>query len=86
MSNNNIKRRDFLSRAIGFSCGYAYLPSLATLLFNRQALGADATLNCAMEASIDTPAFIALDLAGGGNIAGNNAIVYDDKGELLTQL
>ena len=84
MSNNNdIKRREFLSRVLGYTCGYAYLPSLATLLFNRQALGADAA-KCVMEASIDTPAFIALDLAGGGSIAGNNAIVYDDKGELLT--
>ena len=74
-------RRDFLRRALGFSCGLVYLPSLATLLFNRQAFGTDSS--CAAQANTDSPAFIGLDLRGGGSIAGNNVIVYDDKGELL---
>ncbi|MDE3269643.1 MAG: hypothetical protein OYH77_05105 [Pseudomonadota bacterium] len=73
-------RRDFLRRAIGFSCGYVYLPSLATLIFNRQAFGSD---SCSTQVDNDSPAFIGLDLRGGASIAGNNVIVYDDKGELL---
>ena len=78
---NSLHRRTFLgSTACAF--GYIYTPSLVTLLSSRMALGASCD-SSSSSSLVEEPAFIALDLAGGGNIAGGNAIVRDKDGALL---
>ena len=74
-------RREFLATTIAPGIGYACLPSLATVIGNANALAN----GCASEtAGTEFPAFIAIDLAGGASIAGNNVIVYKGDGtELL---
>ena len=69
-----LTRRKFLNASIG---GYICFPSLTTMLLNSRAIAEDASLE-------DAPAFIAIDLQGGASIAGNNIIVYDKGGELLS--
>ena len=75
-------RREFLATTLAPGLGYACLPSLATVIGNANAIAN----GCASEsAGTDFPAFIAIDLAGGASIAGNNVIVYKGNGtELLT--
>ena len=79
MKQKKTSRRDFLRSSITAT---ACLPSLGTLLYNGRAL---ASSNCS-QAEVDTsmPAFLALDLQGGASIAGNNVMVYDRGGGLLT--
>ena len=81
MTTKKLTRRDFLHDSVEHACGYLCLPSLATLLINGRAL---ATSTCPAASANDAPAFIALDLKGGASIAGNNVIVYQEGGELLT--
>ena len=76
-----LTRRDFLSNGMVHSFGSIFLPSLATLLRNERALAAGEA--CSINGE-QMPAFIAIDLQGGGSIAGNNVMVYDDSGKLLT--
>ncbi|MDE3270377.1 MAG: hypothetical protein OYH77_08890 [Pseudomonadota bacterium] len=78
-----ITRRKFLNDLAVQVSGFVALPSLATLLYNGRALAANA---CAKPQAINknSPAFIALDLQGGASIAGNNLMVYDNGGELLS--
>lgn len=71
---NKLTRRKFLNASIG---GYVCFPSLATMLLNSRAIAEGAT-------PADVPAFIAIDLQGGASIAGNNVIVYDKGGGLLS--
>ena len=75
-------RREFLATTLAPGIGYACLPSLATVIGNANAIAS----GCASEsAGTEFPAFIALDLAGGASIAGNNVIVFQGDGkELLT--
>ena len=80
--NNKVTRRDFLCDGATSTVGFAFLPSLATVLQNGRAM---ANANCTKEGGVtDAPAFIGIDLQGGASIAGNNVIVYDDGGQLLT--
>ena len=71
---DKLTRRKFLNASIG---GYICFPSLTTMLLNSRAIAAGAS-------PVDAPAFIAIDLQGGASIAGNNIIVYDKGGELLS--
>ena len=71
---DKLTRRKFLNASIG---GYICFPSLATMLLNSRAIAEGAS-------PADAPAFIAIDLQGGASIAGNNIIVYDKGGELLS--
>lgn len=75
-------RREFLATTLAPGIGYACLPSLATVIGNANAIAN----GCAPEsAGTEFPAFIAIDLAGGASIAGNNVIVYKGDGtELLS--
>lgn len=78
----NLSRRDFLAAGAVQISASVYLPSLATLLLNGRALAA---ADCdKKEVMHDAPAFIAIDLQGGASIAGNNVMVYDRGGELLS--
>ena len=81
MADKKITRRDFLHDSTERAFGYLCMPSLATLLVNGRAL---ASTNCPDASASDAPAFIAVDLKGGASIAGNNVIVYDQGGELLS--
>lgn len=82
MKDKRINRRDFLDISINRTFGSLCLPSLATLLYNSRA---KATGECDTGTVDSTrPAFIAVDLAGGASIAGNNVMVYDAGGKLLT--
>ena len=81
IKNFNLTRRNFLSNGVVHSFGSIFLPSLATLLRNERALAAGEA--CSINGQ-KLPAFIAIDLQGGGSIAGNNVMVYDDNGKLLT--
>ena len=78
-----LTRRKFIDTVTAQVSGLVCLPSLATLLYNGRALASN---NCAKPqvTSKDAPAFIALDLQGGASIAGNNVMVYDNGGELLS--
>ncbi len=76
-----LTRRDFLGSSAVHSFGSIFLPSLATLLRNERALATGEA--CSIEGQ-QMPAFIAIDLQGGASIAGNNVMVYDKGGELLT--
>ena len=76
-----LTRRDFLSNGVVHSFGSIFLPSLATLLRNERAIAAGEA--CSINGQ-QQPAFIAIDLQGGGSIAGNNVMVYDNDGKLLT--
>ena len=76
-----LTRRDFLGSGIVHSFGSVFLPSLATLLRNERAIAAGEA--CSINGQ-QMPAFIAIDLQGGGNIAGTNVIVRDKGGALLT--
>ena len=71
---DKLTRRKFLNASIG---GYVCFPSLATMLLNSRAIAEGAIPE-------DIPAFIAIDLQGGASIAGNNVIVYDKGGGLLS--
>ena len=76
-----LSRRQFLQKGGDSAVGYVFLPSLATILHNQLALAKDNV--CKKEANAGSgnmPAFVAIDLRGGGNIAGNNVIVYDKDG------
>ena len=75
-----LTRRAFLGRGAMHSFGSVFLPSLATLLRNERALAAGEA--CSINGQ-QMPAFIAIDLQGGGSIAGNNVMVYDKEGALL---
>ncbi len=77
-----LNRRAFLN-SLTHAASCVYLPSLVGLLHSQQVLGN--TQPCALP-SVDStvPAFIGLDLRGGASIAGNNVIVYDRGGELLS--
>lgn len=84
-------RRDFIQAWGGATCGSIYLPSLASLLYSSivhggpQPINQGAPTNCPTINEELPPAFIALDLAGGAGIPGNNVMVYKDGGEdLLT--
>jgi len=79
----NLSRRDLLTAAGAVQISASvYLPSLATLLLNGRALAA---ADCDKQEVVrDAPAFIAIDLQGGASIAGNNVMVYDRGGELLS--
>ena len=74
-------RRDFIN-SLTHAASCIYLPGIISLLHSRQLL---ADSDCAAP-TIDNsvPAFIGLDLRGGASIAGNNVIVYDQHGELLS--
>lgn len=76
-----LTRRAFLERSAVHSFGSVFLPSLATLLRNERALAAGEA--CSINGK-QMPAFIGIDLQGGGSIAGNNVIVRDKKSQLLT--
>ncbi len=76
-----LTRRDFLSCGAVHSFSSIFLPSLATLLRNDRALASGEACSINVE---QLPAFIAIDLQGGGSIAGNNIMVYDKGGALLT--
>lgn len=76
-----LTRRDFLGSSVLHSFGSIFLPSLATLLRNERAL---ATGEACSADGQQMPAFIAIDLQGGAGIAGNNVMVYDNNGALLT--
>ncbi len=82
-TQKKLTRREFLNTSAVQVSGSVCLPSLATLLYGGRAL---ATNNCAPPKVVnkDAPAFIALDLQGGASIAGNNVMVYDTGGELLS--
>ena len=77
-------RRDFMAQGFLGTVGTAAMPSLISLLWERQAYG----LDCASASSTaaQLPGFIVLDLAGGANIAGNNVIVgqNNDQAAFLT--
>ena len=45
MAKNKVTRRDFLHESIEHAFGYLCMPSLATMLVNGRALGAD-NLSC----------------------------------------
>lgn len=82
MKNKRFTRRDFLDIGINRTFGSLCLPSLTTLLYNSRA---KAEGECdTSSGGNDKPAFIALDLAGGASIAGNNVMVYDGGGRPLT--
>lgn len=74
-----LTRRDFLSSGAVRGLGYVCLPSIATLIHNSRGL-AEAGCDVSSVAA-DVPAFIAVDLAGGAGIAGNNVMVYKNGGE-----
>lgn len=78
-----LTRRKFIDTIAVQISGLVCLPSLASLLYNGRALASN---DCAKPqvANKDAPAFIALDLQGGASIAGNNVMVYDNGGELLS--
>ena len=79
----NLSRRDFLSTAGAVQISASVcLPSLTTLLFDGRALAAAGCKKAKVVS--DAPAFIAIDLQGGASIAGNNVMVYDRGGELLS--
>ncbi len=73
-----ITRRDFLGQGIGAAASYIFLPSIYTLLATKRAYGDS---SCLAPAASTLPAFICLDLAGGGNIAGSNVIVGKQGGQ-----
>ena len=75
-----LTRRDFLGSSAVHSFGSIFLPSLATLLRNERAIAAGEA--CRVNGQ-QMPAFIAIDLQGGGSIAGNNVMVYDKVGAPL---
>ena len=90
-------RRDFIQAWGEATCGSIYLPSLASLLYSSIVHGgppttpncskdtgdyADKNYQCSLPENLP-PAFIALDLAGGAGIPGNNVMVYKDGGEDL---
>ena len=76
-----LTRRDFIGSSVLHSFGSIFLPSLAMLLRNERALASGEA--CSINGE-QMPAFIAIDLQGGGSIAGNNIMVYDKGGVLLT--
>lgn len=76
-----LTRRAFLECSAVHSFGSVFLPSLATLLRNERALAAGEA--CSVNGK-QMPAFIGIDLQGGGSIAGNNVMVYDKNGALLS--
>ena len=82
-------RRDFIQAWGGATCGSIYLPSLASVLYSSivhggpQPVSQGAPTNCPTTNEQLPPAFIALDLAGGAGIPGNNVMVYKDGGEDL---
>ena len=82
-------RRDFIQAWGGATCGSIYLPSLASVLYSSvvhggpQPVSQGAPTNCPATNEQLPPAFIALDLAGGAGIPGNNVMVYKDGGEDL---
>ena len=88
-SNKQFSRRDFIQAWGEATCGSIYLPSLASLLHSSivhggPAVDQGAPTDCPSSENLP-PAFIALDLAGGAGIPGNNVMVYKDGGEdLLT--
>ncbi len=79
----HLSRRDFLSAAgaVPISASVC-LPSLTTLLLDGRALAAAGCEKA--EVASDAPAFIGIDLQGGASIAGNNIMVYDRGGDLLS--
>ena len=78
-----LTRRKFIDTITAQVSGFVCLPSLATLLYNGKAMASN---DCAKASTTnkDAPAFIALDLQGGASIAGNNVMVYDNGGGLLS--
>lgn len=76
-----LTRRDFLGGGVMHSFGSIFLPSLATLIRNERALATGEA--CSIDGQ-QMPAFIAIDLQGGGSIAGTNVMVYDKDGSFLT--
>ena len=86
-NKNQFSRRDFIQAWGEATCGSIYLPSLASLLYSSivhggPAINQGAPANCPnIDVSNLPPAFIALDLAGGAGIPGNNVMVYKDGGE-----
>lgn len=90
MANKQFSRRDFIQAWGGATCGSIYLPSLASLLYSSIVHGGPQQINQGGELNCPTidlqnlpPAFIALDLAGGAGIPGNNVMVYKAGGEDL---
>ena len=75
-----LTRRDFIGSSVLHSFGSIFLPSLAMLLRNERALASGEA--CSINGE-QMPAFIAIDLQGGGSIAGNNVIVRDKNDDLL---
>ena len=68
-----LTRRDFLARTAGASASLAFGPSILGLLSNAAYAGCSSSGAGAGKRLL--PAFITVDLAGGGNLAGSNFIV-----------
>ncbi len=76
-----VTRRDFLAQGLISGVGLALLPSLASLLRAGPA-AAQAANPCGIGLAGGMIPFVALDLAGGANIAGSNVLVGGPGGQL----